>query len=65
MNLIFTLYADHMSIHRNSFKGCLHFIKDMQEAFSKITEQETVPNASSSGDENCFKLVRTYIQSDS
>lgn len=39
-------------------------MKDVQEACSKITEHETIPNASSSADENCFKLVRTYIQSD-
>lgn len=39
-------------------------MNDMQEAFSKITEHETISNVSSSADENCFKLVRTYIQND-
>lgn len=65
MNLIFPLYEGiGMGIHPNSFQDCLHCIKDIQEAFRKITEQETVSNASFSADENCFKLVRTYIQSD-
>lgn len=38
MNLIFTLYEDHMGIHRDSFKSCLHFTEDVQEAFSKVTK---------------------------
>jgi len=64
VNLIFTLCEDHKGIHQNSFKGCLHIIKEVQEACSKRIEHETISNASSSADENCLKLVTTYIQSD-
>lgn len=62
MNLFFILFEDHMDIHQNSLKGCLHFIKDVQEAFNKITDQETISNVSSFDDKNCFKLARSYIQ---
>lgn len=61
MNLIFILFEDHMDILQNSLKDCLHFIKDVQKAFSKITDQEAISNVSSSADKNCFKLARSYI----